>query len=49
MSLLQKVDLSIVTSDDCGKIHGHVIHPTNICAGVDGGFMGQCNDKLLPL
>ncbi|CAO1363856.1 unnamed protein product [Diamesa serratosioi] len=43
-SILQKVDLQIYSSFDCANIHapGDILR-TNICAGVEGGWKGQCS------
>lgn len=43
MTHLQKVDLQVVESRDCDKIHNSTVHFSNICAGVPEGGRGQCS------
>jgi len=42
MTHLQQVDLEVVSTADCRVMHTNPIHDTNICAGIVGGFAGQC-------
>lgn len=36
----------IYSQSDCAALHEDEIHYNNICAGIDGGYMGQCKDKF---
>ncbi|XP_044743793.1 trypsin-7-like [Chrysoperla carnea] len=40
---LQKVNITIVDINECKKIHSYTVHDSNVCAGVPGGWKGQCN------
>lgn len=40
---LQKVNITIVDIEECKKIHSLPVHDSNLCAGVPGGWKGQCN------
>ncbi|XP_067644505.1 trypsin-1-like [Eurosta solidaginis] len=42
-SILQEVDLKIYSDEECLKRHENDTTVNNICAGVDEGWMGQCN------
>ncbi|XP_065339635.1 chymotrypsin-1-like [Cloeon dipterum] len=39
----QEAELVVYSDEECGAIHGGRPHPTNICAGVQGGGKGQCS------
>jgi len=45
MTTLQKVNLKIYSSSECDALNELKVHPTQICAGIEGGYKGQCYDK----
>uniref|UniRef100_A0A182N236 Peptidase S1 domain-containing protein n=1 Tax=Anopheles dirus TaxID=7168 RepID=A0A182N236_9DIPT len=40
---LQEIDYYAVPNDECNRIHGNHIYPTQICAAEPGGGKGQCS------
>ncbi|KAL7024456.1 hypothetical protein ACKWTF_013047 [Chironomus riparius] len=41
-TILQKVSYQIYSQSDCADLHEEEIHYNNICAGIEGGYKGQC-------
>jgi hypothetical protein len=47
MENLQHVNVSVYDDGECQSIHFHLVHDTNICAGVPDGGRGQCSVSRL--